>query len=164
MKCKNVERLLSKSFDGILQPEEKEKLEAHLESCLHCQTKRKEYQIILDVLKEKAYPEPKLLFWERLQPKLKEKKKYVPLTMWKRWSLRAIPVSLMIIMLLIAAIAFLIPDKKEELSQTEVLLLRNLNPLQETRTLLEEESVENKNMMLIFSALEERNDIRRYFP
>jgi len=50
------------------------------------------------------------------------------------------------------------------MSQTEVLLLRNLNPLQETRILLEEESVENKNMMLIFSALEERNDIRRYLP
>jgi len=164
MKCKKFERLLSKSFDGILQPEEKEILEAHLESCLHCQAKREEYQIILEALREKAYPETKPYFWERLQPKLKEKKKYVPLTMWKRWSLRAIPVSLVIIMLLIAAIAFLIPDKREELSQTEVLLLRNLNPLQETRTLLEEESVENKNMMLIFSALEERNNIRRYLP
>lgn len=164
MKCKKFERLLSKSFDRILQPEEKEILEAHLESCLHCQTRRKEYQIILDALKEKAYPEPKPYFWERLQPKLKEKKKYVPLTLWKRWSLRAIPVSLVIIMLLIAAIAFLIPDKREELSQTEVLLLRNLNPLQETRILLEEESVENKNMMLIFTALEEEDIQRRNFP
>jgi hypothetical protein len=30
--------------------------------------------------------------------------------------------------------------------------------------LLEAESIENKNMMLIFTAMEERNGERRYFP
>lgn len=35
--------------------------------------------------------------------------------------------------------------------------LRDLNPLEETRTLFEEETIENKNMMLIFYAVEEKN-------
>lgn len=163
MKCKKTEKLLLRSFDGLINPEEKVKLEEHLKICLLCRTKREEYQSILNTLKENGRPEPKPYFWERLQPKLKERKKYEPWSLWKQWGIRAIPLSLLVVILLAAAIILFIPPQKEELSQSEVLLLRNLNPLQETRTLLEEEKVENKNMMLIFTAMEEKNSVRRYF-
>jgi len=157
MKCKNAEKILLRSFDGLINHEEKVKLEEHLKICLLCQTKREEYQSILNALKEKDRPEPKPYFWERLQPKLKERGKYEPWSLWKQWGIRAIPLSLLVVVLLTAAIILFIPPKKEELSQSEVLLLHNLNPLQETTTLLEEEKVENKNMMLIFTAMEEKN-------
>ena len=94
MKCKNYETLLLRSFDGLLRNEEKKELEKHLETCLPCQTKRKEYQSILDALKEKGHPEPAPYFWERLQPKLKDGKKYLPLSLWKQWGIKAIPLSL----------------------------------------------------------------------
>lgn len=164
MKCKNYERLILRSFDGLLKNEEKKELEKHLNSCLLCQTKREEYQSILDALKEKDRPEPKPYFWERLQPKLKERNKYVSLSLWKQWGIRAIPLSLLIVVLLVVVIAFFLPHKSEELSQSGVLLLHNANPLQETTPLLAEEKVENKSMILIFTAMEEKNGARRYFP
>jgi predicted anti-sigma-YlaC factor YlaD len=164
MKCIEVEKLLSRHLDGILTSEEKEKLETHLESCLDCQAKRQEYEIILETLRKEEFPELKPYFWERLQPKLKEKEKYLRLTLWKRWTIRAIPVSLVIVLLLTAALLIFLPEKKVELSQTEVLLLRELNPLQVANTLLEEGNIENKNMMLIFTSLEEENSERRYEP
>lgn len=164
MNCKKTEKLLLKSFDGLLRNEETQKFERHLERCPRCQTKKEQYQAIRRALKEKDYLEPKPYFWERLQPRLKERKKYEPWSLWKRWSIRAIPLSLLIVIVLAATLIFLVPAKKEELSESGVLLLRNLNPFQETRTLLEAESIENKNMMLIFTAMEERNGERRYFP
>jgi len=164
MKCKKIERLLSRYFDGILKPEDKEKLEIHVESCLLCQEKRREYESMLEILRKEEFPEPKPYFWERLQQKLKEKEKYLPLTLGKRWSIRAIPISLVILLLLTGALLIFLPEKKVELSQTEVLLLRELNPLQEANTLLEEGNIENKNMMLIFTSLEEENSERRYKP
>ena len=164
MNCKKAEKFLLKSFDGLLRNEETQKFEKHLEHCLRCQTKKEQYQDIRRALKEKDYLEPKPYFWERLQPRLKEQKKYEPWSLWKRWSLSAIPLSLLIVLVLAAAIMLLIPTQKEELSESGVLLLRDLNPFQETRTFLEAESIENKNMMLIFTAMEERNGERRYFP
>jgi predicted anti-sigma-YlaC factor YlaD len=164
MNCKKAEKLLLKSFDGLLRNEEMQKLEKHLKHCLGCQIKKEQYQAIRRALKEKDYIEPKPYFWERLKPRLKQREKYEPWSLWKRWSLRAIPLSLLIVIVLAATLIFLNPAKKEELSESGVLLLRNLNPFQETRTLLEAESVENKNMMLIFTAMEERNGERRYFP
>lgn len=164
MKCKKVERFLLRSFDDLLREEEKNELKKHLESCPLCQTKRAEYQSILDALKEKEFPEPKSYFWERLQPKLAERKKYDPWSLWKQWALRAIPASMLLVILLLAAIILFIPPPKEELSESGDLLLRNLDPLQETTILLEEGKVEDKNMMLIFTALEEKNSTRRYLP
>jgi hypothetical protein len=164
MKCKKAERYLLRSFDEILKEEEKNELKKHLESCPLCQTKIAEYKRILDYLEEKDFPEPKPYFWERLQPKLKERKKYDPWSLWKQWALSAVPASMLLVILFAAAIILFIPPQKEELSESGDLLLRNLDPLQETKTLLEEEKVEDKNMMLIFVAMEEKNSTGRYLP
>ena len=161
MKCKNIERLVFRSFNGFLKKEEKQALEEHLKECPLCRTKKEEYQNIINTLKGEEYPEPLPYFWERLQPKLKESKSYEPLTLWKQWGIRAIPLSLLAVFLFAAAILLFLPNNNEELSQSEALLLRNLNPLQETSTLLDEEGLENKSMMLIFTAMEEKNGTRR---
>lgn len=164
MKCKKFEKWLLRSFDNLLNEEEKEKLEEHLDSCTSCQAKRREYETIYSLLKKEEDEEPKPYFWERLQAKLKERKKYAVLPMLKKWSLRAIPLTLLVVFLFALALIFFPSPKDQELSQSEVLLLRNLNPLQETQILLEAESLENKNMMIIFSAMEENSDTRRYMP
>jgi len=164
MKCKKFEKWLLRSFDNLLKEEEKEKLEEHLKSCAYCQVKRREYKTLLSILKKEEGAEPKPYFWERLQAKLKERQKYAVWTVAKNWSLRAIPLTLLVVLLLALALVFISPPKEQELSQSEVLLLRNLNPLQETQILLEAEGLENKNMMIIFSAMEEKNDTRRYMP
>jgi len=164
MKCKKVETFLLQSFDELLKEKEKNELKKHLESCPLCQTKRAEYQSILDALKEKDFPEPKPYFWERLQPKLSEGKKYDPWSLGKQWAIRAIPASMLLVILFAAVLILFISPQKEELSESEDLLLRNLDPLQETTILLEEEKVEDKNMMLIFTAMEEKNSTGRYLP
>jgi hypothetical protein len=164
MKCKKFERFFLRSFDEPLRENEKNELKKHLESCPLCQTKREEYESILDALKEKDFPEPKPYFWERLQPKLAERKQYDLWSLWKKWAIRAIPASMLLVILLSAAIILFIPPQKEELSASGDLLLRNLDPLQETTILLEEEKVEDKNMMLIFTASEEKNSTGRYWP
>jgi predicted anti-sigma-YlaC factor YlaD len=164
MNCNKVERFLLRSFDGLLKKEEEEELKKHLETCPRCQAKRKEYQSILDSLKEKDFPEPKPYFWERLQPKLEETKRYDPWSLWKQWALRAIPASLLVAIVFAAAIILFFPAQQEEFSESEDLLLRNLDPLQETTILLEEQKLEDKNMMLIFTAMEEINSTGRYLP
>ena len=161
MKCKNVERKISRSFDGLLNKEEKQALEEHLKDCPLCRTKKEEYQTILNTLKGEDYPEPLPYFWERLQPRLKESKSYEPWSLWKQWGIRAIPLSLLVAILFAAAILLFLPNNNEELSQSETLLLRNLNPLQETTSLLDREGIEDKSMMLIFTAMEEKNGTRR---
>ena len=71
--------------------------------------------------------------------------------------MRTIPVFLLLVLFLTAALVFIPPGNGVELSESGVLLLRNLNPLEEARMLFEEEKIENKNMMLIFLAVEEKN-------
>ncbi len=156
MKCKKFEKWLLRSFDDLLKEEEKEKLEKHIKSCSLCQAKKREYEAILALLKKEEGEEPKPFFWERLLAKLKERQKYAVWTVVKQWSIKAIPLTLLVALLVTLTIVFIFPSKKQELSQTEVLLLRNLNPLQETQILLEAEGLEDKNMMIIFSTLEEK--------
>ena len=163
MKCKNIEKLLLQSIDTSLKDKEKKELESHLTHCPQCQRKKVEYQTIIEFLRIEHFPEPKPYFWERLQQKLKDGKKYEPWFVWKRWSIKAIPLSIIIILVLAASAIFLIPHQKKQLSPS-VLLLHNLNPIQETKTIFEEEKIENKNMKLILLAMEEKNNLRRDWP
>lgn len=160
MKCKKYEIWLLRSFDNRLKEEEKEQLEKHLERCTQCQAKKAEYETLLRIIKEEEPPDPKPYFWERLRSKIREQRKAPRWLAIKRWSLRAVPFSLLIVLLMALVIIFFFPSHDQELSQSEALLLRNMNPLQETQLLLEER-LENKNMMIIFSSLEEKDTTRR---
>jgi len=164
MKCNRAETLISKSLDGFLTGEEKDALEEHLNGCSACQKKREEYAFIAETLRREDFPEVSPYFWERLQPRLKESKKDAFWPAWKQWSLRAVPVSIIAVVTLALGFALFLPQTGDELSQTGDLLLRNTPPLPETVTLLEAESGDNKSMQLIFMAMEEKPDFRRYLP
>jgi hypothetical protein len=173
MDCKKFEKLILRAFDGRIIDSEKKELDAHVQDCTLCSATQEEYRIILDTLKEKDFPEPKPYFWERLQSKLKEKKEPEPLTVWRQWGIRAIPVSLILVILFGTAIILFSPQEgmelsQSELSQSEALLLRNLDPLEESRAELEQEDFAVKSMELIFTADENNNSsnngTRRYQP
>jgi predicted anti-sigma-YlaC factor YlaD len=164
MKCKKTETFLSKSLDGLLTDEEKDALEEHLKGCSSCKKKREEYGFIAETLRREDFPEVNPYFWERLQPRLKESRKYAFWSEWKQWSLRAVPVSIIAVVMLALGLALFLPQPTNELSQTGDLLLLNNPPLPETLTLLDAETGENKSMQLIFMAMEEKPDLRRYFP
>jgi hypothetical protein len=164
MKCKNAEKLFLRAQDGLLNEEEIKALEKHIDNCPLCQKSREEYRNIFEVLEKTDFPEPKPYFWERLQPRLKEQKYFEPWQAWKQWGLRAIPVSLVLVLFLASAILVLGPQPSEELSQSGVLLFENTSPLQDTGTILDQEGIEDKNMMLIFASLEEQPGSRRPLP
>ncbi|UCE42496.1 MAG: zf-HC2 domain-containing protein [Candidatus Aminicenantes bacterium] len=163
-KCKKAETFLSKSLDGLLTSEEKDALGEHLAGCSSCKKKRDEYVFIAETLGREDFPEASPYFWERLQPRLKESRKYAFWSEWKQWSLRAVPISIFVVFTLALGLALFLPQPADELSQTGDLLLRNSPSLPETVTILEAETGENKSMQLIFMAVEEKPDIRRYFP
>jgi predicted anti-sigma-YlaC factor YlaD len=150
MKCKDAEKRLLRSFDGELEGATKAELDGHLKACPGCRKKQSQYNMLLENLKiEDAEPLP--YFWERLETKLRESERVEPWTIWAKWSRRAVPVALALILLFIGGLAFFSPGE-EDLSQSEALLLRNDNPLAETKTFFEETRLENKNMMIIFAA------------
>lgn len=163
MNCKKIESWILRSFDNRLNQEEQKKLEEHIKSCPVCQERREEYHATIGLLRQEKTQEPKPYFWERVQAKIKERKGQPFWASIKQWSLRAVPVSLIFVLVMTVAIILFFPAQDEELSQSEALLLRNLNPLEETQ-LLFDEKLENQNMMLIFSSLEEQNNIRRPLP
>lgn len=164
MKCTKAEILISKSLDGLLTDEEKDLLERHLRSCPACQIKGKEYAIMMETLRDTEFPAEKPYFWERLQPRLKEQRKFDLWSLWKRWSIRAVPLSIIAVVALALGLTLFYPQPAAELSQTGDLLLSNSLSLPEPMDLLVEESNENKSIQLVFMAMEEKKDTRRYFP
>jgi predicted anti-sigma-YlaC factor YlaD len=158
MKCKDAEKRLLRSFDGELEGATKADLDSHLKVCPGCLEKQSEYKVLLQNLKIKDV-EPLAYFWERLETKLRERERVEPWTIWARWSRRSVPVALALILLFIGGLALFAPGE-EDLSQSEALLLRNDNPLAETKTFFEETRLENKNMMIIFT-VDEKVPARR---
>lgn len=164
MKCKRAETLLSRSLDSLLTDEEEDALEAHLEGCPSCRKKKMEYAFIAENLNKEGFPDVNPYFWERLQPRLKEGKKYALWSVWKRWSLGAIPLSIIAVLTVAFGLSLFLPQPAAELSQTGNLLLGNNPSLPETVTLIDAETGENKSIQLIFMAMDETPDLRRYFP
>ena len=165
MRCNKAEKLLSLSWDDRLSPEEKGELEQHFTECFACQAMKKEYEDILLTLRDDTFPEPQHYFWERLQPRLKESRPVTPWALWKQWGLRAIPLSLAVILFFTLTATFLLPPASEEiaLSGTESLL-QNENPFLDPLPLLAGEDLENPNVELIIMAMDETREIRKKAP
>jgi anti-sigma factor RsiW len=164
MDCKKTERFLLRSWDGKLDPEKKTLLQAHLEKCSSCQTKDREYRMILSLVRQQTVPEPLPYFKERLLAKLKEKDKTAPALLWVKWAHRAVALSLAAFLLFGAAILFFRPQEPREASQTERFLLQDENPLGEAASILDQKKAEDRNMMLIFASVGDRDVSRRYRP
>ncbi len=163
MKCRRAEQWILRDLDGRLDESRRSVLEAHLELCPSCRKLRREYVLMLGALRNGKEEEPLPSFWERLRPGLREEKKVLPLLVMERWCLRAIPVFLVAVFF-ITGLALITPAGDDSLTQSEILLLENRNPLSESRTILEAEKAETSNMMLIFASLEERKVPRRPWP
>jgi len=163
MNCEQAEKFLFLSFDGRLEEEDRALLNDHLESCSLCREKEKDYRQIFSLLRVEA-PEPLPYFEQRLLAKLEEKEKSAPAVFSKRWAARAMVVSLAVAILFGIGILFFRPQESLELSQAEILLFRNENPLAEAATILDQKKLEDRNMMLIFVASETRDPARRYKP
>lgn len=165
MRCNKAEKLLSRSWDDRLSPEEKGELERHLSECPACQTFKKEYESIMRTLREAAFPDQQPYFWQRLEPQLTEPRPFTPWALWKQWGLRAIPISLAVILFFTLTATFLLPPAQEEIvfSRTESLL-QEQNPFQDALPLLTGEELEHPNVELIFMAMDETRDIRRKIP
>lgn len=166
MKCKKAEKWILRSLDKKLTKEEQEKMRHHLNLCSSCQQIQRDYQKLLDTFRNQSFPDPKPYFWERLKPKILQQKRDEAWSLWEKWGLRAVPLSILVVALFAAAVLLLLPPEQESMSQSEILLIQNQIPFQQTRSLLEEEGWERKNLRLIFTSLEENNEngIRRYLP
>ena len=161
MNCRKAETLLLKSIDGRLDERGRELLAKHLEACPACRKAEKEYRSMLGLLKDSRDVAPLPRFWERLEPRLREETELVPLLFWERWSLRAIPVFLMLVVLLGGFLFF--SPRAREMSQA-TLLLENRDPVSETRALFEADKPETRTMMLMFASLDDKAPLRRPTP
>ncbi len=164
MNCKRAERFLLRSLDGRLDHDDRAILQAHIEKCPSCQKKDREYRLILSLARPQTRPEPLPYFKDRLLAKLKERDITAPALLWVRWAHRAVALSLAAFLLFGAGILIFRPQEPRELSQTERFLLQDENPLSEAASILDQKKAEDRNMMLIFASVGERDVSRRYKP
>ena len=160
MRCKDAQKWILRSLDAALPAGTSKELDGHAAGCARCAKARREYEAIAGRLKAGSEADPLPYFWTRLESRIRDAERQEPWAGWLRWSRRAIPVSLLLIGFFVGAIAFLSPAIDEEMSQPEALLLRNINPLAETNTLLNEQRTEDKSMMIMFAGNEQLPSLR----
>lgn len=161
MECKKAERFLLRSYDTPLGPGEKEKLEGHLERCPACRRKDHEYRAVLGLLRPDSIPEPLPHFRERFLARIREEEKKQPVLFGLKWAHRAVAFCLAVFFLFGVGILLFPPEETPDVTRAERLFLQNENPLTETANLLNQQRAEDKNMMLIFASLDDRNGGRR---
>jgi predicted anti-sigma-YlaC factor YlaD len=162
MNCKTAEKWISRSLDGRLDERSRGLLEEHLKVCPSCRKAAAEYRSMAALLQRGKEEAPLPRFWERLQPRLKEEQKIMPLVLWERWALHTIPVFVALVVLAVAL--FIFTPQAAEMTQSEALLIENTNPFSETKGLFEEKRPEARSMMLIFASLDEKPAVRRQWP
>ncbi len=162
MNCRKAEKRLLRSLDGRLAGPEAEALGKHLETCPACRRAATEYRSMLALLRDRSEAEPMPRFWERLEPRLREEKEIMPLLVWERWSLRAIPAFLALVGI-IGGFLFFTPPAAE-MSPSAALLLQNQDPLSDTHALFEADRSETRTLMLMFASLDEKTPLRRPTP
>jgi len=162
MNCRKAEKSLLMFVDGRLDESARDLLTKHLEACPACRKVETQYRTMFDILKDGRDAAPLPRFWERLEPRLREESEIVPLLFWERWSLRAIPVFLALVVLIGGFHVFAPPSR--ELSQSATLLLENRDLLAETQSLFEADKPEMRSMMLLFASLDAKSPARRPAP
>jgi anti-sigma factor RsiW len=162
MNCRVAERRLSQSLDRALDRPVQDALEAHLAVCGRCRVAASEFRALRGSLAEPAVPEPLPYFWSRLEARLDTRPAAEPASLWLRWSLKAIPVSLAMIAGFLGAMLFFLPSQAE-LSQQEALLFSEENPIAETRTILDDDKPGNREIAILFAA-DDRLPVRKNRP
>jgi anti-sigma factor RsiW len=162
MRCRKAEKWLVRSVDGRLDDACRGELDAHLASCPACAGAAAEYREMFGLLRNRASEEPLPRFWERLRPALADENKSLPLILWERWCLRAIPAFLGLAVIVGAGLVLLAPSAPTRMTQTE-LLFRNQNPVSEAGTLFAAGRGEARHMELLFAATD-NGELRRRMP
>ena len=162
MNCRQAEKLLLRSIDGRLDGRERDLLGKHLAACPACRKAEAQYRSMFGLLRDGRDVAPLPRFWERLAPRLREETELVPLLFWERWSLRAIPLFLALVIL--AGGFLLFTPQAREMSQSAALLLENRDPLSETQALFDTDKAETRTMMLMFASLDDKSPLRRPTP
>ena len=162
MNCKKAEKLVLRSLDGRLDGRSEGLLREHLEACPSCRKAKTEYGSMLALLRDGWEAAPLPHFWERLQPRLREEREIAPFLFWERWNLRAIPAFLAIVFVAGAALFFTPPAG--ELTASQALLLDNTNPITVAEQIFNVEKPDERNMMLLFAALDDKVPVRRPTP
>jgi anti-sigma factor RsiW len=162
MNCRRAEQWLLKSLDGRLEGREADLLAQHLRACPACRRVEAQYRSMLALLRNGRGEGPLPRFWERLEPRLREETEIVPLLFWERWSLRAIPVFLALVVL-IGGVLYITPQASE-LTRSEALLLENADPISETSQIFAADKSETRTMELMFASLDEKTPLRRPSP
>jgi anti-sigma factor RsiW len=162
MNCRKAEKLLLRSIDGRLDGGDAALLAKHLEACPACRKAEAEYRSMFGLLKAGGDAAPLPRFWERLEPRLREETELVPLLFWERWSLKAIPVALALV-ILIGGFHFFAPQARE-MNQSATLLLENRDLFSETQALFDADKPETRTMMLLFASMDEKSPARRPTP
>ncbi len=164
MKCKEAEKRLLRSLDERLNPEEREVLERHLSDCPACRRVEGEYKALGRLLQRSDAFGPLPRFWERLSVRLEDRGQAWGQAFGIPSLVKGFSFGLAAVVLAAGIALFLPALGPQELSQSEVLLLHDENPLIETQRLIEEKKLDNKNFMLIFASSEETVPVRRYRP
>jgi anti-sigma factor RsiW len=164
MNCKTAEKFLLLSLDGRLGTEDQGRLKSHLAGCSRCRDVEREYRFILGELKAGPNVEPLPYFEQRLLAKIRGKEKMAPVLVWQRLAPRFLAFSLAVLILFGTAVVLFQPQEPQDLTQVETLLFHNENPLVETASVLNQQKPEDRNMMLIFAASDDRDLSRRYRP
>jgi len=162
VRCKTAEKWISLALDGRLDGKSRALLDEHLRECPACREAEAGYRSTLALLRTGKEESPLPRFWERLEPRLREEQKLVPLVLWERLALHAIP-AFAALVVLAAGLLFLTPQA-QEMTQSETLLMENANPFSETKGLFEEKRPEAQSMMLMFASLDDKPAARRQLP
>jgi len=161
MNCRKAEKLISKQLDNRLEARESAWLENHLQNCPACARLASDYQQLKNMTAElKVEAEPQPYFTERLLARLSSEPKPSIWAAVERLYARAIPVFLIMVTLLVGVL-FLMQPAERQLSQSEMLLFQNQNPLKEMQALFEEERPENRQLKLLFAGLENMESYQR---
>ena len=162
MKFREAERILLLSWDRPLDAAAQAGLDHHRAACPRCRALAGEYAALRDGLRSLPQGTPRPYFWTRLNARIEALEHPAPLTVWRKWCLRAIPVSLFLIGLFIGGLIFL-PAGGDNMIQSEALLMRNADAVGGTSLYLDEAKGLDRNIAIIFAA-SDRNPERRPRP
>jgi anti-sigma factor RsiW len=164
MRCKKAERLFLRRLDGRLDEALAPALDSHLRSCPDCAQHAAQHARIAQALRPASVPGPVPGLAERILPRLEPRSAPAPLILWEKWSLRAVPVFLVVVAVIGLGLALLVPVFDESLTPTEVLLLQNINPMEEARSILEAEKPETRSIMLLVASIDDKPAPKRDRP
>jgi anti-sigma factor RsiW len=165
MRCKKAERLFFSRLDGRLDETLAPALDAHLRTCAACARRAAQHARIARALRPTPVPDPVPGLAHRIMPRLEPRPvTSAPLLLWERWSLRTVPVLMTAVAVAGLALALVVPVFDEPLTSTEILLLQNINPMEEARTIFEQEKPETRGLMLLVASIDEAPPARRDRP